>query len=92
MEIGHRQQVGFSVLDPSFFGQCLAFGAVPVPAGVVGDADVIASITHIHMAAQSRSATGFDSMHRTEMSEVHLLSVSLSVVFSECSEDMGEFC
>ena len=35
MEIGNREKIRIVGLDPFFLGQCLAFGTMPVSAGVI---------------------------------------------------------
>lgn len=52
MEILDRKQVLSTSLDPSFFFQGLAFGTVPVPAGVIGYLQMAAVIALILMTAK----------------------------------------
>ena len=54
MKIGYRQKLCFPCQNPAFLGKRLAFGAMPVAAGVVGDFLVAAFITDIHMPAEFR--------------------------------------
>jgi hypothetical protein len=42
VEVGDRQQFGLPVGQPLRAGQSLALGAMPVAAGIVGDADLVA--------------------------------------------------
>ena len=55
MEVVHGQQVPSPALDPTGPQQRLAFRAVPVSAGVVGNMFVVAMVASIDVAAQSRS-------------------------------------
>ena len=89
VEIGHWQQVCFLSLQPSFFVQPLALGAMPVPAGVVGDPDVTAGVTGLHVTAQGRR--GLDGAHRPEVSDGHLLAVGLPIGLPKGPEDIGDF-
>ena len=52
MEVRHRQQVLFAAFDPCFALGILAFGAMPVTAGVITDADMSALIAFVDMSAQ----------------------------------------
>lgn len=53
MKVLDIQQIKALVFNPAFFQQRLAFGAMPVPAGIVGRPLVSAIRTLIHMTAQS---------------------------------------
>jgi hypothetical protein len=52
MEVSAGQELRLPVVEPFFFDQCLAFRAVPVPAGVVGDTLKTAFIALFDMTAQ----------------------------------------
>ena len=58
MEVGDRQQLGLAIGDPLRAGQTLALRAVPVAAGIVGDADVAAILAALDMAAERRRPAG----------------------------------
>ena len=49
MEIRNRKQILFAIFDPCFTLRILALGAMPVPAGVIADANVPAIIAFIFM-------------------------------------------
>ena len=53
MKVLDIQQIKALVFNPALFQQRLAFGAMPVPAGIVGRPLVSAIRTLIHMTAQS---------------------------------------
>ncbi len=59
MKVRHTENVLLTGGEPSLARLRLALGAVPVPAGVIGDGLMAASGTGIDMAAQRRRpATG----------------------------------
>lgn len=91
VEIGHWQQVCFLSLQPSFFVQALALGAMPVSAGVVGDPDVTAGITGFHVASQGSGTAGLDGAHRPEVTDGHLMAVGLPIGLPKSPEDIGDF-
>ena len=53
MKVLDIQQIKALVFNPAFFQQRLAFGTMPVPAGIIGRPLVSAIRTRIHMTAQS---------------------------------------
>lgn len=55
MEIRYWQKLGFSGPYPIFPVFAMAFGAVPVTAGVIADGDIAAAIAGIDMSAQRSS-------------------------------------
>ena len=63
MEVWDRQQLRLPVGEPLRPSQALAFGAMPVPAAIVGDADLAAVGTPLGMAAEHRRAASLDSAH-----------------------------
>ncbi len=53
MEIGNVQKMLPLFINPFFFCNCLAFGAVAVPAGIVGDFCITTVVTSVYVCAQS---------------------------------------
>ena len=62
-----RQQARLLFLQPGGGLLAMAFGAMPVTAGMIGIAERCAVITLRHMAAEKRGATKFDVAHRPEL-------------------------
>src|SRR5438105_6984608 len=60
VEVRHRQQLGLSIGQPLSTHQPLALRAVPVAAGIVGDAKLAAAVALFDMTAQRCRAAGFD--------------------------------
>jgi len=75
MVIGHRQEFRLAVCQPLFGSHSLAFGAVPVAAGVVGDAQVGAVLTAFDMTAQRRRSAALDRRHDLQLAEAHMAGV-----------------
>jgi hypothetical protein len=60
MVVGDRQEIGLAVGEPVPGGVALALGAVPVAAGIVGDAGVVAAVTARDMSTEACRPTGPD--------------------------------
>jgi hypothetical protein len=56
MEVGHRQEFGFSLFKPVLPGNLLAFGAVSVPTGMIHDTLSTAVVAALHVASQLRGS------------------------------------
>ena len=69
MEVLDGQKVLLSGLNPLFFFQCLAFGTVPVPAGVVGYLDVAAILALVPMASKYCRPAYLHSVHGPQMTK-----------------------
>jgi hypothetical protein len=67
MEILNGEKVLTACLDPSFFPQGLAFGTVPVSAGVIRYLQMAAMIALILMAAKDRGSAYLDGAHDPQM-------------------------
>jgi hypothetical protein len=82
VEVLDRQKVFAAGLDPFFLGQCLAFGTMPVPAGVVRYDQVSAVVALVPVAAQGRCPADLDGVHDPQMITGQLVrfSVNLTVL------------
>jgi hypothetical protein len=69
VEVGQGQQLGLAICEPVPRRRALAFGAVPVAAGVVGDADVATLLAALDMPAEGCRAAGLDGAHHLELAE-----------------------
>ena len=67
VEIPHGQQFGLARRQPCLGCARLAFGAVPVAAGIVGDVLVRAVFTPRDMTAKRRRAAALDGAHHLEL-------------------------
>jgi len=72
MEIGHGQQFGLAVGQPLLGSGSLALRAVPVTAGVIGDAQVRAGLAAFDMTAQRRCSAALDRRHHLQLAEAHM--------------------
>jgi hypothetical protein len=68
----YGQEVGLTGFQPAPGRTALALGAMPVPAGVVGDLDVVASLASQYMTTQCRRAAAFDGRHDPELAETEV--------------------
>ena len=67
VEVRDGQQHFFLLHQPHFLPYALAFGAVAVAAGVVGDVKVPAGVTGVHVAAQGGGAAVPDGRQRPQV-------------------------
>ena len=63
MIIRHRKEIVESLFHPLSPSASLALGAVPVPAGIIGQLDVSAVVTAVHMITQIAAAAALDGTH-----------------------------
>jgi hypothetical protein len=77
VEIFHRQQILGAGLHPVPRRQTLAFGAVPVLAGVVGDVMVTAFGTASHVPAERLGSAGLNGRHHLELGEADMPLIGL---------------
>ncbi len=66
MEIGNREQILFTLLDPCFALGVLALGAMTVSTAVIAYADMTAGVAPVHMTAQGGGTATADGMQRSE--------------------------
>lgn len=85
MEVLNRQEVFASGLNPLFLLQGLAFGTMPVPAGVVRDVHMTAAIL-IPVPAEGSSPAYLNGMHGAQMMKRH--RVGYSILWTVLTEDI----
>jgi hypothetical protein len=86
MEVLNGQEVFASGLYPFFLLQGLAFGTVPIAAGVIGYVHMTAAIL-IPVPAKGCCPARLDGTHGTQMIKRH--PVVPSIVFTVLTEDIG---
>jgi hypothetical protein len=91
MEIRHRQQFGFARCQPRLGGWPLALGAVPVAAGVVGDARVGAVLAALDVTAQGRGPAGFDRGHDAPLADAQTRRVGGAPSGAVLAENVRHF-
>ena len=90
MEILNGQKILTARLDPFLFSQCLAFGAVPVPAGVIRYFQVAAFVALILMAAKGSGPAYLDGAHDPQMITGQLMGFSIrKAVLTEDVRHLG---
>ena len=72
VEVGNRQQLGLARLEPRLSRRPLALGAVPVAAGVIGDARVRAVLAALDMTAERGGAADLDRGHDAPLGEAQM--------------------
>jgi hypothetical protein len=90
VEVRHRQQLGLSVGQPLGTRQPLALRAVPVAAGIVGDAKLAAAVALFDMTAQGGRAAGlgFDGAHDPTLAAAEMAGMGLTVSGTVAAEDI----
>jgi hypothetical protein len=88
MEVRYRQQLGLSVGQPLSTRQPLALRAVPVAAGIVGDAKLAAVVALFDMTAQHCRAAGFDGAHDPALAAAQMAGMDLTVRGTVAAEDI----
>nr|POF04829.1 hypothetical protein CFP56_79053 [Quercus suber] len=90
VEIADGQQVRLARRQPLARGRALALGAVPVAAGVVGDAGVAAALAGLDVAAESRGAAGLDGRHHLELAEADVAGIGGAPSRTVLAEDVRD--
>ena len=90
MEVADRQQIGLARGEPLPCRRTLAFGAVPVAAGVVGDAAVAAVLARLDMAAEGCGAAALDRGHHLHLAEAQMTGMGRAPGGAMAMEDVGD--
>ena len=90
VEVGHGQEIGFSLRQPVPRGGALTLRAVAVAAGVVGDLAVAAVLTSRDVAAERRGPAAHDRRHHLELAEAHMPRIGPAPGGAVAIEDVGD--
>ena len=88
--VRHRQQLGLALGEPFLRGGTLAFGAMPIATGVIGDLRVRALLAARDMPAEGRRATALDRRHHLELAEAHMAGIGLAPCRSMAAENIRD--
>ena len=88
--IGDRQEFGLALGEPLPRRRALTLRAMPVAAGVVGDAFVRAVLAALDVSAERGCATGFDRRHDLQLREAHMAGVGLAPCGPMGAKDVGD--
>ena len=91
VEIFAVEQLGLTLVEPLRAPQGLAFGAVPVGAGVISIPLVAAPVTAFEMAAERGSPAQFDGAQDTLLPAGQRLSMRLAKLVSMGAHDVCNF-
>ena len=90
VEVADRQEIGDARGEPPPCRRALAFGTVPVAAGVVGDAVVTAVRARLDMTAEGCGATGLDRRHHLHLAEAEMAGMGRAPGGAMAMEDVGD--
>jgi hypothetical protein len=88
MEIGHRQQFGLPRGQPCHARGRLAFRAMAVAAGIIGDANQAAFRAPLDMAAEPRRAACLDRRHDAALGAAEVAGMRLAISLAVAAEDV----
>ena len=87
MKIRHRQKLSFARRQPGRRGSPLTFRAVPVAAGIIGDAGVRTVLAVLDMTTERGSAAYLNRRHDTSLGEVDVAGVGCPPGLTMAPED-----
>src|SRR5271166_1411257 len=89
MEIAGGQKFAFPRRQPAFPSLCLALGAVPVSARIVGDGLIIAARALVAMSTEGSGAAALNGTKGFELLKVEARSIPLQEAIALHVEDVG---
>src|SRR4029434_3581859 len=89
VEIGHRQQLGFAILDPLGLGKGLTLGTVTITTGIIGVPLASTGGTVFGVPPELRRSAGLDSVHHLLLRGRHGVGTAVGLPIE--AEDIGDF-
>ena len=91
VEIADRQQIGLPGGKPVTARLSLALWAMPVATGVIGDAECLAVLTLLDMAAQPSGPAPLDGTHHPAFDPPEMSVMGLTMVFPVAAKNVRHF-
>jgi hypothetical protein len=88
--IGNRQKLGLALGEPLARRRALTLGAMPIAAGVVGDARVRTVLAALDVSAERSRAAVLDRRHDFQLAEADMAGVGLAPRRAMGSKDVGD--
>ena len=88
MKVWHWQQLGLPIREPLHPGQPLAFGAMAVAAGVVGDAHCTTIVALLDVAPEHRRPARRDGTHDASLDAREMTGMRPSKRFAMAAENI----
>jgi hypothetical protein len=88
VEIWHRQQFGLALGQPRCPRRALAFRAMAVAAGIIGDTNEAAFRAALDMAAERRGPARLDRAHDATLGSTKMTGMGLAIRLAVAAEDV----
>jgi D-alanyl-D-alanine carboxypeptidase len=88
VDVRHRQKLGCAGRTRRVRSRPLAFWAMTVAAGIIGDPDMRTALTALDMTAQRGGATDLDGCHYPSLRKVQVARVSCAPLVAMAAEDI----
>jgi hypothetical protein len=89
VEIGNRQQVGFSRGEPRGSGWPLTLRTVPVAARIIGDACRAAVVASLHVAAERLGPARHDRAHHAPLDPPQMTGMYTAIDIAMPAQNIG---
>ena len=89
VEIGNRQQVGFSRGEPRGSGWPLTLRTVPIAAGIIGDACRAAVVASLHVAAERLGPARHDRAHHAPLDPTEMTGMYTAIGVAMPAQNIG---
>ena len=91
VKVRNRQKLTAPVSQPPFPGCPLTLGAMPIPAGVVGNDAVAAPVARVQMTAENGCPAVLNGMHDAKVPVIQQFGMLIEKLFSVDAYDVGYF-
>jgi hypothetical protein len=91
VEIGDVEKFGASRVEPLLPSGALAFGAMPIPARIEGNANGPAVLASFDVAAQGGCPAGFDCSHDAPLDPAEMSLMGAPKGLAVTTQDVSEF-
>ena len=89
VEIGNRQQVGFSRGEPRGSGWPLTLRTMPIPAGIIGDPRHAAVVASLDVAAERLGSARNDRAHHAPLDPTEMTGMQTAIGLAMPAQDIG---
>ena len=91
VEIRHRQELGFARRKPCRCRMRLAFSAMPIAAGIIGDPRMLTFLAALDMSPELGSSANLDRLHHAPLNPIDVAGVGTAPRFAVTTKDVRYF-
>ncbi len=90
MEVGHGQELGFTLGEPFLSGRALAFWAMPITTTIIRNLSTLTRVTAGDVPTERRGAAALDGRHDLQLPDTNVAPIRFTESGAMVAEDIRD--